>query len=86
MLKHLWNDTKVSSLIIAGGLAAVIYTDTLQAFVMLTGAVILTILSEFGFLNLSLCFCACKYDSSYFLVFLRTYVRMHVPVLSLVRK
>lgn len=30
---------------VTGGLAAVIYTDTLQAFVMLTGAVILTILS-----------------------------------------
>lgn len=29
-----------------GGLAAVIYTDTLQAFVMLIGALILTVLSK----------------------------------------
>lgn len=32
---------------ISGGLAAVIYTDTLQTFVMIIGAIILTIMGLF---------------------------------------
>ena len=32
--------------IFSGGLAAVIYTDTLQFFVMIAGAVVLAVLSE----------------------------------------
>jgi len=35
-------------LTITGGLAAVIYTDTLQAVLMVLGATILTILSKYG--------------------------------------
>ena len=31
---------------LVGGLAAVIYTDTLQTFVMIIGALILTVISE----------------------------------------
>lgn len=45
----------------AGGLAAVMYTDTLQCFVMILGAIILTIISKF--LGLS-CFKFKKIDKS----------------------
>ncbi len=36
-----------SSCCVAGGLAAVIYTDTLQAFVMVGGAACLMVISEY---------------------------------------
>jgi len=35
------------SCLAVGGLAAVIYTDTLQMFVMVTGALVLTIVSQY---------------------------------------
>ena len=36
---------------VTGGLAAVIYTDTLQFFIMMLGAFILTIISELFYMN-----------------------------------
>ena len=36
-----------ASCLAVGGLAAVIYTDTLQMFVMVTGALVLTIVSQY---------------------------------------
>lgn len=37
---------------LSGGLAAVIYTDTLQTFVMIIGAIILTITGLYNYHNL----------------------------------
>lgn len=46
------NDSYTHTHFLSGGLAAVIYTDTLQTFVMIIGAIILTITGLYNYHNL----------------------------------